>query len=385
MATNILQLRDIEALTRKVQALEMLVVKREGELQSLRVERSRQRQALQASKITLWYWSGESRQTVYIPEGIAVHRAAELPSDSNSVREEDLLFSIHPDDHEYVMDAWEQAAYETQPYAVEYRLMTVGGEMRHVRETAEVEYDGAGRYVAHVGATQDITERKQAEDALIKAHNELEQVVHTRTQSLHRANARLKDFAEIAVDWFWETDGGRNLTYLSGRDEQIIGIAVEQALGKQHDESFVKVVQKDSEQWSKHLTDLDMRRPFADCKIEQKCRDGTTKVLLISGKPLYDEPGAFVGYRGVGRDGTEADTLSRQLSYQVTHDSLTGLVSRFEFERRLKRVLATARKEHTENVLCFLDLDMFKVVNDTCGHVAGDELLRQIGRLCRNM
>ena len=77
-------------------------------------------------------------------------------------------------------------------------------------------------------------------------------------------------------------------------------------------------------------------------------------------------------------DVTEARELSNQLSYQATYDDLTGLVNRREFEDRLQEVIDIAAQRKTENVLCYMDLDQFKVINDTCGHMAGDELLRQL-------
>jgi diguanylate cyclase (GGDEF)-like protein/PAS domain S-box-containing protein len=79
-------------------------------------------------------------------------------------------------------------------------------------------------------------------------------------------------------------------------------------------------------------------------------------------------------------DVTEAYELSNQLSYQAAYDDLTGLVNRREFEDRLQEVIDIARERHSDNVLCYLDLDQFKVINDTCGHMAGDELLRQLAR-----
>ena len=84
------------------------------------------------------------------------------------------------------------------------------------------------------------------------------------------------------------------------------------------------------------------------------------------------------------QDISEAHELSTQLSYQATFDSLTGLVNRREFEVRLQRVIRTAEEEQTENAMCFLDLDQFKIINDTCGHVAGDELLRQVSHVLQN-
>ena len=78
---------------------------------------------------------------------------------------------------------------------------------------------------------------------------------------------------------------------------------------------------------------------------------------------------------------TERKRVEKTLSFQATHDALTLLINRREFERRAGRALDTARKRQVEHALCYLDLDHFKVINDTCGHMAGDALLRQLGQL----
>lgn len=80
-------------------------------------------------------------------------------------------------------------------------------------------------------------------------------------------------------------------------------------------------------------------------------------------------------------DITEARALSQQLRFQAAHDALTGLVNRREFENRLERALKSAEGGQSEHAVCYLDLDQFKIINDTCGHVAGDELLRRLGRV----
>ncbi|MFO1351058.1 MAG: EAL domain-containing protein [Gammaproteobacteria bacterium] len=82
-----------------------------------------------------------------------------------------------------------------------------------------------------------------------------------------------------------------------------------------------------------------------------------------------------------GEDITETYNLSQELHYQASHDVVTGLFNRREFEQRLERALQETQIDQAEHALCYLDLDMFKVINDTCGHVAGDELLRQLGGL----
>ena len=105
------------------------------------------------------------------------------------------------------------------------------------------------------------------------------------------------------------------------------------------------------------------------------------RVLLMSGKAASGEDGSFIGYRGAGRDVTDAHQLSKRLSYQASHDDLTGLVNRREFEMRLERILDTTRTRPSEHALCYLDLDQFKIINDTCGHIARDALLRELGQL----
>ncbi|NOU42132.1 MAG: EAL domain-containing protein [Methyloglobulus sp.] len=85
----------------------------------------------------------------------------------------------------------------------------------------------------------------------------------------------------------------------------------------------------------------------------------------------------------VCEDITETRLLNEKIAYQADHDALTGLANRNKFDRYLKWVISLAHQDNTEHTLCYLDLDQFKVVNDTCGHLAGDELLRQLGDLLK--
>jgi diguanylate cyclase (GGDEF)-like protein/PAS domain S-box-containing protein len=113
-------------------------------------------------------------------------------------------------------------------------------------------------------------------------------------------------------------------------------------------------------------------------------RDGATVPVEGIAAPIHaageDAPGGAVL---VLHDVTRARQLARRLSYQASHDALTGLINRAEFERRLEDALASARNGQ-EHAVCYLDLDQFKIVNDTCGHFAGDELLRQIAARLRS-
>jgi diguanylate cyclase (GGDEF)-like protein/PAS domain S-box-containing protein len=110
-------------------------------------------------------------------------------------------------------------------------------------------------------------------------------------------------------------------------------------------------------------------------------RDGSEVPIGDSAAPIRDRNGATTGVVLVFHDVTERRRAARSLSHEATHDALTGLISRQEFERRLGRALAEVAAGAAEYAFCYLDLDRFKVVNDTCGHEAGDDLLRAIGRL----
>ncbi|MFA5982497.1 MAG: EAL domain-containing protein [Methylococcaceae bacterium] len=94
--------------------------------------------------------------------------------------------------------------------------------------------------------------------------------------------------------------------------------------------------------------------------------------------PMLDSEGFITHYVAILEDVTESLLLTEELSFQATHDSLTQLINRHEFDRRLERVIMSALEPESEHALCYMDLDQFKMVNDTCSHMAGDELLRQI-------
>jgi diguanylate cyclase (GGDEF)-like protein/PAS domain S-box-containing protein len=108
------------------------------------------------------------------------------------------------------------------------------------------------------------------------------------------------------------------------------------------------------------------------------CADGRSFPIADSAAPIHDRQGRTIGAVMVFHDVTYARQLERELSYHASHDALTGLCNRRQFELVLEQALEDAVAEEREHALCYLDLDQFKVVNDTCGHSAGDELLRQL-------
>lgn len=112
-------------------------------------------------------------------------------------------------------------------------------------------------------------------------------------------------------------------------------------------------------------------------------RTGADTLVEVGASPIRDRQGKIIGTVLVFHDVTQEHEMRNTIAYQASHDSLTGLLDRREFENRLQEALEIAGDTRRHHALCYMDLDQFKVVNDTCGHAAGDELLVQLSALLR--
>jgi diguanylate cyclase (GGDEF)-like protein len=207
---------------------------------------------------------------------------------------------------------------------------------------------------------------------LARKAGELE-LAHER---LKWSEERMRHFARIAADWFWETDEDHRVIWSSGgpiREGARITDAFSGALPG--------ILPADH--CAETLSALKEGRPFQDVVLERELDLGERDAFRLSGEPLFDTAGDFSGFRGVGRDITEALRLNRQISHEANHDALTGLANRREFQRRMQRAWLRSRQEGAVHALCFLDLDRFKLVNDSAGHAAGDALLTQLAEVMR--
>ena len=113
-------------------------------------------------------------------------------------------------------------------------------------------------------------------------------------------------------------------------------------------------------------------------------RNGAEFGIEDSAAPIQNSGGELLGVVLIFHDVTERRRLTREMTYRATHDALTGLINRAEFETRLQRVLHDAQAHHREHALLYIDLDEFKLVNDGCGHAVGDQLLQQVGKLLQD-
>jgi diguanylate cyclase (GGDEF)-like protein/PAS domain S-box-containing protein len=137
---------------------------------------------------------------------------------------------------------------------------------------------------------------------------------------------------------------------------------------------------EERDNWQRNMASVGEIR---NAELALKRKDGRKIVVLENSRAVRDEHGQVMYYEGTLTDITEAHELSRQLSYEASHDALSGLINRREFEIRLQRALDSVQAGSTHAV-CYLDLDQFKIINDTCGHIAGDELLRQLAQVLQS-
>ena len=321
---------------------------------------------------------------------------------------EGLLKQVAAEDRGAVRAAFARSCETGEPLRCEYRLRTRSGEMRWCLDEAAVVRDERGAPLFLQGVLVDITEDRRVQEELEYHRRRLQDLVARRTAQLERqtellkaANANLVDeiaerrrteqalrasesrfrlLLESAGEGIYGLDTQGRCMFVNDAAVAMLGYAREELLGRDT-HSLIHHSHADGSPYA-----------AADCRIYdafrvgQACRgriellwrkDGSSFPAEYSAQPIRED-GRVTGAVLVFRDVTEAQALAHRLSYQATHDALTGLINRQEFERRLERVLGDAKREGSEHALCYLDLDQFKVVNDSCGHAAGDQLLREL-------
>ncbi len=183
------------------------------------------------------------------------------------------------------------------------------------------------------------------------------------------------------------TDVSGAITYLNAAAERLSTTPASQALGKGLDEIMSLVEEAD-----RRLLAEPVRQTLASGIAVSLGRrallvsraDGSERSIELSASPVRDAAGRLTGALVLLHDVSELRGIARQMSYQATHDALTGLVNRHEFERRLQEAAESGYHGDGQHVLCCLDLDRFKVVNDTSGHLAGDSVLREVAKVLRD-
>ncbi len=270
------------------------------------------------------------------------------------------LLYVNPIDRERVF-----ARLEAQGLVknFEYRLRRKDGREIVVLENSHAVFDDDGNVVAHEGTITDITERKHAETRIF--------------EEKERAQVTLQSIGDGVIT----TDADGRVDYINPVAQDLTGWDMRSACGKPVSEMMTIVNAK---------TRAAIDNPVMRCLREGRVITLDENSVLITADhgeipiqdsvaPIRDRIGNIVGSVMVFHDVSRETRLFRQLSYQAAHDSLTGLINRQEFENRLVNSLENLRGNAEEtHALLYLDLDQFKVINDTFGHSAGDALLKQL-------
>ena len=295
-------------------------------------------------------------------------RMYQLFGDSSGGRASPVLLwnqRIHADDLPLIQEAMRAAADGDRLLDRDFRVVHDDGTVRHLRGTARAMRDASGKPIRLIGANWDITELRELAASLAEDRSLLSVTLESIGDAVITTNAR------------------GQITWLNPVAERLTGWTSLEAIGRVLTQVF-------------HIVDEGTREPSPDpvkaCLEQGKRVAETAATLLLSRNgeefgiqesiaPIRRDDDTVLGTVLVFHDVSEQRRLTGEMSWRATHDALTALVNRTEFETRLGRLLQSAHESGGEHALLYIDLDQFKLVNDACGHAVGDQLLQQMARM----
>ena len=321
----------------------------------------RERQLFTEGPVTMFRWAATAGRPIeYVSEAVS-----QFGYDSKELVQEGKRYMdiIHPNDiQRFTTSATERGEDGIQFAAVDYRIICGNGDVRWVYDYTVPVHNAEGQLTHFAGYILDITGRKHDEYELNKARE--------------RAQVTLHSIADAVIT----TDVNGQVEYLNPSAAMLTGWDSEIARGLPIQRIFC-LYNDDSREMAE-----DPVRQCLACgeavisgrDVTLKRHDGETCSIQYSASPIMADSGSALGVILVIHDVTEARKMERELSYQATHDALTGLINRTEFEARLDYSIESAQRALECHVLCQLDIDKLKIVNDTCCHEAGDNLIMNV-------
>ncbi len=298
------------------------------------------------------------------PDGMAL---LGLPQKLCRMPFSDYLSFIHPDDRTAVVDTMQTHVDRCLGYETSYRIRRADGEERWLRAKARPVCESAVP-VGTLGLIWDDTERKMQELAI---HEQKE-----------LAEVTLASIADAVIT----TDRKGHVRSLNRVAEHLTGWSKLDAEGKPINELMHLIDEVNGGVVENPVTRCLRTRTTVGVSSRTRLvtRDCRTVSIEDSAAPIWSSNGELLGAVAVFRDVSHERELARQVRWQAAHDALTGLINRREFEKEVAHALSSAKSERQHHALLYLDLDRFKVVNDTCGHAAGDVLLQTLSHMLQD-
>nr|WP_315215783.1 EAL domain-containing protein [uncultured Duganella sp.] len=276
-----------------------------------------------------------------------------------------FLQFVDPDDRDHLLNTMQEAVDCGSGYDVQYRVVWQDGSHHWLAAKAHVFCDERGQPTGTLGIVWDITERKRIEQ---DAARDREQAAVT-----------LRSIGEGVIT----TDERGKTRYLNRIAEQLTGWSNDEARGLDIG-TTLPLIDEGGAPLAEHaaLQCLRLRQTISMPSQNQLVtREGRRIAVEESAAPIWSDTGGLLGAVVVFRDVSHERKLSKQLSWNASHDMLTGLINRREFETQIANALHSAKEEDHVHALLYMDLDQFKIVNDTCGHSAGDLLLQLLAKM----
>lgn len=329
---------------------------------ALRNSEERFKLAVSGTNDGVWDWNMLTHEIYYSPR---FRQLLGFGPDETLSNISELMSHLHPEDQAHAQSVLQSHLKNGSPFNVELRLMTKTGAYKWFRASGQSVRRADGKAIRLAGSIADITDKKLA-DAQLFAEKD-------------RAQVTLASIGDAVIT----TDSAGIVDYLNPLAEQLTGWRSAEALGKRIESVFM-VINETTREEAFDSIEMVLRTGRAvsmPSNIVLLKRGGKEIVINKSAAPIHDRSGNVTGIVLVFRDVSHEGQYAARLSYQASHDALTGLINRHEFEHRLGAALKSATRFRRNHSLLYLDLDQFKVVNDTCGHAAGDDLMRKIGAL----
>jgi diguanylate cyclase (GGDEF)-like protein/PAS domain S-box-containing protein len=274
--------------------------------------------------------------------------------------------TIHPEDAQPGRERMIRVLKGELPeFNVEIRSPTRRGGWKWLNIRGRVtKRDAAGLAVRMSGIVADIDERKRAEGAIAEREQ------------------RFRDVVEAAGEYVWEADSAWRFTYLSERVEAVLGYSRAELLGRTPQEFMPLGEERAVQDWfARHVA---MDKPFRDLVHRSITKSGGVIWQSVNGVPVRDAAGRWIGYRGTAADVTARKQAEARIEVLTARDALTGLPNRLLLAERTGEAIANAARNRSRLALLCIDLDRFRLVNESFGHQAGDALLRAVAERLHN-